>query len=210
MAIQNEMPYGRTGWHGDQSVSLRSTLGAAVTLANDIRTQYTGLLAELDTQEGTSLVGDPTYDIAAPAITIPATLQHVALGGAYTHGDNAVALRAGLEGIEVVANELKSNFNALLALLDTSPGSISDGDYVATVSINTANAGSVSPHFANGGAAAHGDQGVQLRLALEGMVAIGNSIKTQHNLLVAKIESDSSAPANTYDPTYDVTATDIS
>lgn len=192
MAIQNEMPYGRTGWHGDQSVSLRSTLGDATALANDIRTQYLAVLAELDSSEGTSLVGDPTYDLAAVAVTIPDTLQHVALGGSYTHGDNAVALRLGMQQMVALLNEVRTDYTALLTFLDTNPGAVSDGDYAATQGLSAAAIDAVHPRFANGGEAAHGDQGVAMRLMLEGLQALGNDIRTRWNsTFIPKLDGDS-------------------
>lgn len=218
MGIQNELPYGRTGWHGDNAVSLRSTLGEAETLVNDILASYQALLAEIDTQAGTTLVGDVTVDIVgvsgpvsvpAPATGSDKTLIHIAQGGSYTHGDNAVQLRRGLQDVQALVNEVKAKTNALLAVLDGGPGDgIDDGDYVAALTNSTPNMGEVHSRFANGGEAAHGDQGVALRLALQSMVVLANDLKTNHNALVAKINTDSTSGA--YDPAHLVTADNIS
>ncbi len=211
MAIQNELPYGGTGWHGDQAVSLRSTLGEANTLVNDILTQYNALLVQLDATEGTTIAGNAAIEIAAPLVSVAggfrlATLAHVAQGGAYAHGDNAVMLREYLSGAAAVANELLTDLPVLLAELDgAGAGStLTDGDYVAVIgALLTAPAqSSIHSRFASGGEAAHGDQGVALRLSLEQGVVLTNQLKSVLNQLLTKIENDGgrAAAATTFDP----------
>jgi hypothetical protein len=215
MAIQNELPYGGTGWHGDNAVSLRSTIGDAETLAIDIQTQYDALIAALDANEGTAVAGLAT---TAPALNGTnfrlQTLAHIAQGGSYVHGDNAVMLREYIAGAIALANEIQTNIGSanLLNALDTA-STLTDGDYVAVIgALLTAPAvRAMHPRFANGREASHGDQGVQVRLALEELVAAYNELKAVLNALLTKIENDGgrAAPATTYDPGLLVTAANI-
>lgn len=204
MAIQNELPYGGTGWHGDQAVSLRSTLGGLNALVLDIRTQYKALLLAIDTHDaGSSALVGSAVDVVAAAPAVPtamvppvaqATLEHIANGGSYAHGDNAVKLREYLDDHRDVVNEVQADLAALLAFLDAdTPGTIDDGDYVASIPMTASAAGIIHSRFANGGEAAHGDQGVQMRLGLVGMATLANELKADFNALLGKIEADSAA-----------------
>jgi hypothetical protein len=222
MAIQNEMPYGGTGWHGDQAVSLRSTIGDLQTLSNDIHDQWTAVVGELDTS-GDLAGADVTYALTAPTVEAAnfalQTLIHVAQGGSYVHGDNAVMLREFLAGVVAVGNEVYAHLGAaagpgLLNDLDGA-GGLGDVDYGAlwspvdgtsvTDTIATAGRG-MHPRFANGREASHGDQGVQVRLALEEMVAVNNTVKEVVNGVIAKLDADTST--GTYAP-FAITAPDV-
>lgn len=192
MAIQNELPNGRTGWHGDQSVSLRSTLNGVITLINDVRAQHEALLAKLDADAGV-----PETDYAAvcgstvSAVSASITDQ-LAQGGSYTHGDNAVTLRLILQSAQGLVNDLQAQHVVLVNKLDADALGFSTygAQPLFAAVLNADPAGNVNDTFANGGTAAHGDQGVALRLAMLACVSLSNAIKASHNDVLASLDGD--------------------
>lgn len=221
MAIQNELPYGGTGWHGDNSVSLRSTIGDLQTLSNDIHDQWALLLAALDASDAPGVLA--AYTLTSPKVDASnfrlQTLSHVALGGSYVHGDNAVFLRELLAGAVAVGNEVLANLGeaagpGLLADLDAS--GLTDVNYGdlwspidGTAISNVTVAGrAIHPRFANGREASHGDQGVQVRLALEEMVVVYNLVKESINGVIVKLDADAGVTGGPY-AGFAVTAPDV-
>jgi len=314
MAIPEQLAFGRTGWHGDQAVSLRSSLGAMRTLANDIKTQHDALVTKIDADATIPGTYGAPYKTTVAAVSTTTTLAEFANGGTFTHGDDAVVLRKVMQAVQALANEEKTLHNSLLVALDADAlgfndyssvnevqtltvdatagtftvtyagqttsalafnvsgasfttamialSNLASGDVVVTggpgdaggtvpyvltfggtlaatnVAQITANAtlltggastatpatspqGSdtfhttsdsltaVSEHFANGGSAAHGDAGVQVRLALQAAQALLNEIKSDHNLLVAHLDADTVVTDTNYAALRSVTAASV-
>lgn len=186
MAIPKQLAFGRTGWHGDQSVSLRSSLGAMLTLVNGIRTQHNALCDKLDADATVpgSYAGFKTALAAATSSLSSDQLAHVAQGGSYSHGDDAVKIKLHLDAVTVLAEDLKTKHNLLVAELDTA--ALSLNNYAADCVVDGIVSSSAIEHFAQGGSSAHGDAGVQIRRVLEGF----NELKAQHNATRVKLDAD--------------------
>lgn len=110
MTLDNSLGRGGTGWHGDAAVRTRTTLKAARTLANELRTDHNALMAKLDadaTAPGSAFVADAT--IAASAIV--AVKDSLGQGGSLLHGDDGTATRTLLSTLRTIANELKTDQN---------------------------------------------------------------------------------------------------
>lgn len=193
MAIPEQLGFGKTGWHGDSSVSLRSSLNSSSmkTLLNELKADHNAVLVKLDAD--TTNITDTNYvallTVTSPDIVPTAASAHIAQGGSYTHGDDAVKMKQS-NGLALL-HELKTKHNALLAKLDAdvgSPGAHAH-DYVnaarTVTSVSAANA-----DFGQGGSSTHGDAGVAVRRGLENRVALANELKAKHNLLVAKLDAD--------------------
>ena len=68
--------------------------------------------------------------------------------------------------------------------------------------------GVVNDTFANGGTAAHGDQGVALRQAMQACVSLSNLIKASHNHTLSRLDADAVVADTNYAATVAVTAPD--
>lgn len=202
MAIPKQLAFGRTGWHGDQSVSLRSSLGAMLTLVNDIRTQHNALCDKLDADATVpgAYAGFKTGMAAATTSLSSDQLAHVALGGSYSHGDDAVKIKLHIEGITALAEDIKVKHDLLVAALDAA--ALSLNNYEADCKMTGIVSSPSVAHFAQGGSSAHGDAGVQIRRVLEGM----NELKAVHNAVLVKLNADTVPTDNDYATAVDVTA----
>jgi len=210
MAIPEQLAFGRTGWHGDQAVSLRSSLGAMSTLANELKADHNAVLAKLDLDGG---VADADYAAlhtvaAANVDAAVAASEHIANGGSYSHGDDAVKLRLAMESIATMSNDMQTEHDGLLAKLDAD-ATVADADYAALHATTATAIGSISAHFAQGGSSVHGDAGVQVRLALQSVQTLANEIKTQRNLVMAKLDADGGVADADYAALHTTAAADI-
>lgn len=134
MTLYTELGHGAAGWHGDDAVVTRTTLSNLRTLANEIRTDHNAVVTKLDADAG---VSDTNYaatrSIAAAAVgAIPATLG---VGSAHLHGDDGVRVRVILQDLRTLANEIKTDTNALLTKLDAD-GGVADTNYADTTATN--------------------------------------------------------------------------
>ena len=210
MAVPKQLGFGRTGWQGDESVSLRSTLQAERSLINDIKAQHNALLLKLDA-DGDPIpgAGVPSTDYAASLAAVSSNVvtaasEHIAAGGAYTHGDDAVRLRTSLNQAVVLAAELVTQHNLLLVKLDgDSLGFIT---YVANFTVTLTSLGDIPGYFGQGSSATHGDQAVRVRQALETINSGQNDIKAQHNALLVQLDADAVVNDIDYAATVGVTA----
>lgn len=208
MAIPEQLGFGKTGWHGDESVSLRSSLNSPSiqALLNDLRTQLNAALVKLDADAG---VTDTDYvallGVTGPSIAVTTASEHVALGSSYAHGDDAVRLRLSA-GVSLL-HEQKTNHNALLAKLDADV-LVGATDFVNPARTVTSFSAAMSD-FGAGGSATHGDAGVAVRRALEGRTALANELKAKHNLVMAKLDADAGVVANDFVATCSVTAPNL-
>jgi hypothetical protein len=166
------------------------------TLVNDIRTQHNALCTKLDADA--TVPGAPgfwaTFQTAVPAAAASTiNLEHVANGGSYTHGDDAVRLRVFLQGNGTLLADLITKHNLLVAALDAAVLSLNT--YVS-VGAATDASGSVSAltHFAQGASSTHGDAGVQVKLLLQG----GNDLKAKHNATLTNLNLDTVPTDNNY------------
>jgi len=186
MAIPEQLAFGRTGWHGDQAVSLRSGLQAMQPLLVDVKAKRNLVAAQL---EGDGAVGG-SYDPAFVAVTanppVPTiNFEHVANGGSYSHGDDAVRLRTVLQSLSILALELLNTHNAMLVELDTN-GGLGLTNYEESFAVSDPASASAMAHFANGGSSAHGNDGRQIGQLLTGVA----SLKAAHNALLTQLDAD--------------------
>lgn len=192
MAIPERLAFGGTGWHGDQSVSLRSSLGAIKTLVNELATQHSDLLAKLDADGGVPEVDyASTCGLTASAVS-GVISEHIAQGGSYAHGDDAVKLRLIMQDAQALANDLRAQHLALIAKLDADALGFSDYSMQPNTIIAAATlpAADIHAEFANGRIATHGDQGVAVRLALQAIATNLNALKGSHNQTLTSLDQD--------------------
>ncbi len=194
MTVPNQLGFGKTGWHGDESVSLRTSLSSGRGILLQFSTSFNNLLDILDSD---SVVGDTNYNSTLEVDTglldpvgDGEVSEHLANGGSYTHGDDAVKLRVYLEAVAALTTEVKTQYNALLTKLDADAG-IAATNYVSTCHITSTAMSAPSAHFANGGSYTHGDAGVALRTSLEDLVSLVNELKTKYNAMLGKLDADS-------------------
>jgi len=192
MAIPEQLGFGRAGWHGDSSVSLRSSLNSPSisTLLNELKADHNAALALLDADV---LVTDVNYvstlAVTGPDITITTASAHIAQGGSYSHGDDAVKLKQS-NGVALL-HEIKTKHNSLLVKLDADV-LVTDVDYV-NAARTVASFSTAAGDFGQGGSSTHGDAGVAVRRGLQGRVALANEIKAKHNLVMIKLDADCTA-----------------
>ncbi len=207
MALNKQLGFGRTGWHGQESVSHRSALNTAgmATLLNELATDHNAALAKLDT-DNTVTDTDYASKLSVSAALMPnASSAHVHQGGSYSHGDDAARLKrtTGVAGL----HELKTKHNALLVKLDADTG-VTDNNYVdaaRTVAAFSAHAGDLG----QGGSSTHGDGAVAFRRGLEGRVALANELKAKHNLVMTKLDADAGVTAADFAATCNVAAANV-
>lgn len=206
MALNKQLGFGRTGWHGQESVPHRSALNTAgmATLLNELAADHNGALVKLDA-DGTVNDTDYAATLSVSTALMPnAASVHVHQGGSYSHGDDAARLKrtTGVAGL----HDLKTKHNALLAKLDADTG-VTATDHVdaaRTVAAFSAHAGDLG----QGGSSTHGDAGVAFRRGLEGRVALANELKAKHNALMTKLDADGVGPG-TYVADHTVAAADL-
>jgi len=208
MAIPKQLGFGKTGWHGDQAVSLRSSLNSPSikTMLNELKSDHNAALVKLDADAG---VTDTNYvallAVTGPDIVPTAASAHVANGSSYAHGDDAVRLKQS-NGVALL-HELKTKHNALLAKLDADV-LVADVNYVnaarTVAAFSAANA-----DFGQGGSSTHGDAGVAVRRGLESRVALANELKSKHNLVMTKLDADAGVAANNFVATCTVAAANL-
>lgn len=209
MALNKQLGFGRTGWHGQESVPHRAALNSAAmaTLLNELAADHNTLVAKLEADDGTNAAAGTYSALAVVATTMPAAASvHIHQGGSYSHGDDAARLKR-TTGVALL-HDLKTKHNALLVALDADTGP-SDNDYVnaaRTVTNFSAHAGDLG----QGGSSTHGDAGVAFRRGLEGRVALANELKAKHNNLVTKLDADAAATLdNDYAALCTVAAADL-
>lgn len=207
MALNKQLGFGRTGWHGQESVPHRAALNsvAMATLLNELAVDHNAALVKLDadaTVNGT----DYAATLSVSTAIMPSTASaHIHQGGSYSHGDDAARLKrtTGVAGL----HELKTKHNALLAKLDADTG-VTDVNYVdaaRTVAAFSAHAGDLG----QGGSSTHGDAGVAFRRGLEGRVALANEVKAKHNLVMTKLDADAGVTQNDFVATCTVAAANL-
>ena len=186
MAIPEQLGFGKTGWHGDQAVSLRSSLNtpSIQTMLNELKLDHNAALALLDGEGGDADYA-ATLAVTGEDITVTAASEHVANGGSYTHGDDATRLKQS-NGVALL-HEIKTKHNALLVKLDADGAFANDYVDAARTAVEYSAAGG---DFGQGGSSTHGDAGVAIRRGLEGRVVLANELKAKHNLVMVKLDAD--------------------
>jgi hypothetical protein len=152
----------------------------------DIKAKHNLVAAQLD---GDGAVGG-TYIPAFTAVVanppVPAiNFEHIANGGSYSHGDDAVRLRTVLQSLSTLALELLDKHNSMLVELDTN-GGLGLTDYEANFAVSDPGSASAMAHFANGGSSAHGNSGRQIGQLLTGVA----NLKAAHNALLTQLDAD--------------------
>lgn len=127
MALPKKLGFGGTGFHSDDAVRTRATINSLVALANALKTDHNDVLAKLDADGGVSGTDYASLRTvaAADADEVNATTGQ---GASFFHGDDGVKVRLVLQAIRTLANEIKTDHNALLAKLDLD-GGVADTDY---------------------------------------------------------------------------------
>jgi len=186
MAIPEQLGFGKTGWHGDQAVSFRSSLNtpSIQTMLNELKLDHNAALALLDGEGGDADYA-ATLAVTGEDITVTAASEHVANGSSYAHGDDAVKLKQS-NGVALL-HEIKTKHNALLVKLDADGAFANDYVDAARTAAEFSTAGG---DFGQGGSSTHGDAGVAIRRGLEGRVALANELKAKHNLVMVKLDAD--------------------
>lgn len=124
------------------------------------------------------------------------------IGGAGLHGDNAGAVARSLTALATLANELKSDHNALLTKLDAD-GTVADTNYAATLAVAAADASGTNTLSA-GGTGLQGDAAVKLARRVRLIGALAAEIKADHNALLVKLDADGGVSADTLGPRTEV------
>lgn len=133
-------------------------------------------------------------------MTLPNSLG---FGGTGWHGEDAVPTRTTLSSLVTLANEIRTDHNALLTKLDGDTG-VPSTNYAAQRAIAAAAVSSIPASLGEGGTRVHGDEAVALRVILQAIRTLVNEAKVDHNALRVKLADDSLG-----DTDYDqVTATD--
>jgi len=199
MAIPEQLAFGRAGWHGDQAVSLRSGLEAMQPLVVDAKAKHNLVMAALELDGAVGGSYDPALVsvVADPAVPTM-NFEHVANGGSYSHGDDAVTLRLVLQSLSVLALDLLNLHNAAVVELDAN-GGLGLTDYEANFAVSDPASASAMVHFASGGSSAHGDAGRQIGQLLTGVA----DLKAAHNAMITQLDADTTGGG------YDVLANQV-
>lgn len=130
MTLPNSLGFGGTGFHGDDAVALRTTLSSLVTLANELKADHNLVLAKLDADGGVTDTNYASLHTVA-ATSASAVSASLGQGGSALHGDGGVATRVILSGLRTLANEIKTDHNAVRTKLaaDGAGGGVIDVDY---------------------------------------------------------------------------------
>lgn len=124
------------------------------------------------------------------------------VGGAGLHGDAAGKVALALTAAETLANELKSDHNALLTKLDADV-LVGDTNYAATCAVAAADVSGTAT-ISGSGIGLNGDAAVKLARRARLILALANEIQIDHNALLVKLDADSGVTANTLGPRNEV------
>jgi len=136
---------------------------------------------------------------------LPTQLGH---GGAGLHGDNAGVVRTGLNALATLANEIKTDRNALLTKLDADV-LVADTDYAAAHATAAANV-SGTASLGSGGTGLNGDAAIRLARRVRLLAALATEITLDHNAVLVKMDADAGIVANTLGPQNEVQTITIS
>lgn len=105
-----------------------------------------------------------------------------------------------LTNVITLGNEVKDDFNDVLAKLDTD-GGLGDTDYESSLTVATAD-------LSIGNIVANGIHQGDLATLLQNIATLGNEIRTNHGSLLTKLEADNAA--SSYTPENDIGAAALS
>lgn len=177
---------------------LVSFLTKAVTLANEIKTDHNGMLAKLDADGGvTGTDYESLHATDAASLSLTVGLDILRSDGIH-QGD----LDIFLDNLITLANELKTDHNAVLAKLDADTG-VTDTNYA---SLHTTAAAALSAPNITG----TGIDWVDVFTLISAALTLLNELKADHNGVTSKLDADTLVADTNYNALHAVAAADLS